>query len=310
MRQRRPRSMRPPVIVGVDGSASGRAAACLGAWEAARRACPLLLVHSHPVPPSSVEDQAELSPAQAVRRAAAELLARAEAQVHAGHPLVRVRTASVAGSAAGALVELSADASLVVVGARGTGGFAGLALGSVASQVTRHAHAPVITVRPAQFGPAADEPCDSGPRPGPVVVGIDGSVDSVAALGLGFDEAASRGVPLTAVFAWWLLPLGNLGPTTRRHYEPAEAHGEAERMLAEAVAGWSTKFPDVPVTAAAVHTMDPVVALVEASRDAGLLVVGSRGRGGFASLLLGSVSQTVLTRAHCPVAVVRPGHDG
>jgi nucleotide-binding universal stress UspA family protein len=223
---------------------------------------------------------------------------------------MRVRTATIAGSAAGALVELSSDACLVVVGGRGAGGFAGLALGSVAAQVVRHAHAPVVVVRPPVVGTAVEAPCQPAPHLAPIVVGVDGSATSATALEFAFDEAAARGVPLIAIYAWWLLPLGNLGPTTPLHWESTEALEEAQRILSEATAGWSEKYPDVTVLPIAEHSMNPAWSLIEASRRAGLLVVGSRGRGGFASLLLGSVSATVVAHAACPVAVVRPGVHG
>lgn len=303
--------MRPPVIAGVDGSGSSQAAACLGAWEAGRRGCPLLLVHAVPTLPgvASLGSEPAGDGRASARLAATELLDRAAVRTHAGHPAVRVRTAVVAGSAAGGLVELSAKACLVVVGARGAGGFPSLSLGSVAAQVARHAHAPVLVARPAAGGRARDLPCPSGPASGPVIVGVDGSVDSAAALGFAFDEANARAAELIAVYAWWMLPLGNLGPTTARHYDPAQAQAQAQRQLGEAVAGWSEKYPDVPVRSVAEHSMNPAWALTEASRNAALLVVGSRGRGGFSSLLLGSTSQAVLDQAACPVAVVRPGGD-
>jgi nucleotide-binding universal stress UspA family protein len=237
------------------------------------------------------------------------ILARAEAQVHAGHPSVRARTASIPGSAAGALVELSANAGLIVVGARGTGGFPGLRLGSVAAQVSRHAHGPVTIVQPTVTGPAADEPCGPAPGPGQVVVGVDGSAESEAALGFAFDEATARKARLTALFARPSAPPDNLAWSPWLRDDLNHVRDEGDRMLAEAVARWATKYPEVAVTVAAVHTMDPVSALVAASRDAGLVVVGSRGRGGFSSLLLGSVSHAVLTHAHCPVTVMRAGID-
>jgi nucleotide-binding universal stress UspA family protein len=139
-----------------------------------------------------------------------------------------------------------------------------------------------------------------------VVAGVDGSAASTAVLDLAFEEADARNVPLTVVYAWWLLPLGGLGPTAPWHYDPGQAATQARRILSETLAGWSEKYPDVEVRATTRHDMNPVLALVEASRDAGLLVVGSRGRGGFAGLLLGSVSQALIADALCPVAVVRP----
>ena len=113
-------------------------------------------------------------------------------------------------------------------------------------------------------------------------------------------------VPLEAIYVWWLLPQHSLGPDLPGHITAEEAQEESRRMLAELMAGWVGKYPDVPVQLRAVHAMNPSHTLIEASREAGLVVVGSRGRGGFAGLLLGSVSRDLVGHAHCPVAVVHP----
>lgn len=284
-------------MVGVDGSPESQTAALFGAFTAKRRHLPLLLVYGYVDAIAHLAygwaQQRELT--TAVRDDARQMLADVELRAHAAHPGLSVRSTLVAGTGASALVELSRTASLVVVGARGRGGFAGLHLGSVGAQVVTHAHAPVVVVRPA----VADL------TTAPVVVGVDGSPGADLALGFAFEEAATRGTALLALYAWWMLPRHNLGPTSPRHYDPAQAADEAQRMLAEAVAGWSEKYPDVRVDRVARHHMDPAVALVEASHTAAMVVVGTRGRGGFASMLLGSVGRSVVTHAQCPVAVVR-----
>jgi nucleotide-binding universal stress UspA family protein len=141
-------------------------------------------------------------------------------------------------------------------------------------------------------------------RPG-VVVGVDGSPGSGDAIGQAFLQAAERALPLTVVHAWQvdLAPAGELALDREN---ARRAVGEAARAVtAESIAGWGEKYPDVVVRP---HVLDahPVDALIEHSRGAELVVVGSRGRGGFRGLLLGSVSQGVLHHAHCPVMVVRP----
>lgn len=297
---------RDPVLVGIDGSESSQDAACLGAWEASRRGCPLLLVHGAHVAFAGFAGAERVA---AARSAGRQALIGTELRTHAGHPTVHVRSTLVIGSPAGAIVELSAHASLVVVGARGTGGFGGLRLGTVAAQVARHAHAPVIVVRPPTDCPGDDLPCAARPRAGGIVAGVDGSAASAAVLDLAFEEAEARRVPLTVVYAWWMLPIHGLGPTAPWHYDPDQAATQARRMLAETLAGWAEKYPDIEVHAVARHDINPVLGLVDASRDAGLLVVGSRGRGGFAGLLLGSVSQSLVEHAMCPVAVVRPRYE-
>jgi len=268
-----------------------------GAAEAKRRHRPLLLVHGYleAVPHLAYGWSQQRELANAVRDDARSMLTDLELRAHAANPNLTVRSTLVAGGGASTLVELSRGAGLVVIGARGRGGFAGLRLGSVGAQVVAHAHAPVVVVRPT----AATHP------EAPVVVGIDGSPGADLAIGFAFEEANTRGAPLDALYAWWMLPLRNLGPTTPLRYDPAQAQDEADRMLAEAVAGWSAKYPDVRVRRIARHDMNPAQALVEASRDAAIVIVGNRGRGGFAGMVLGSVSRKVVDHAHCPVAVVR-----
>lgn len=293
------RSARPvmgarPVVVGVDGSPASLRAVDAAAWEAERRRVPLLLAFGYMayvpisapgwVPSGSVFELAEQD--------ALAVLDEAKRRVAAAYPGLTVHTRAINGPGASVLVTLSRDASLVVTGSRGRGGFAGLTLGSVAAQVAAHAHAPVLVVRPG------------GDERGPVVVGVDGSPEAMAATEFAFDEASARGVPLVALYVWWSLPRKNLGPVTPTRYDAEEAQAEADRMLAEAIAGWKEKYPDVPVERRAVADMNPPAALVDASSGASLVVVGSRGRGGFASLLLGSVSRALVCHAKAPVAVV------
>jgi nucleotide-binding universal stress UspA family protein len=297
----------PPIVVGVDGSADGRAAVALAAREASRRHLPLRLVHGlvRPAPAIWFDYPAPLTDVEEPQRQAEAMLAETAGEVRARYPGLEVSTAVGAGSAAGVLVEESQRASLVVVGTRGLGGFAGLLIGSVSTQVTAHAQSPVIVVRP----PGADPDADTG---APVVVGVDGSTESTSALEFAFDTASTRGVPLVVVFVWQALPDSNLGPINRWHYDRAEAESQARRMLAELLAGWQDKYPDVVVDRQAVYGFNPAETLIDASAEAALLVVGSRGRGGFAGLLLGSVSRALVHHSRCSVAVVhtRTVQDG
>lgn len=273
-----------PVLVGVDGSASAHAAVELGAWEARRRRAPLLLVHGYQdeLPHATVGLVTRTPVISAVRDGARSMLEDIENRTHATHPGLTVRSTLVGGGGASSLVELSRGASLVVVGCRGSGGFAGLLIGSVGAQVAMYSQAPVIVMRPpgGPGAPVADAP---------VVVGVDGSSSGSDVVGFAFDEAKQRGVPLVAVHA------------TR---DPGPVAAPAD-VLADALAGWAEKYPEVPLIPT-VRPMDPAPALIDASREAGLVVVGNRGHGGFARLLLGSVSQALIGHAACPVAVVRP----
>jgi nucleotide-binding universal stress UspA family protein len=290
------------VVVGVDGSDASQAALAHGAWEAHRRGRPLRLVHGLTIigsygvlglPP----DVAGLDgAADAARQTVGEM----ETRARLAYPNVEVTSEIAHGSGAAALVDASIDAVLVVVGSRGLGGFAGLMLGSVGTQLAAHSHAPVLVIRP----PDAKGNLGAGPPHRPVLVGIDGIPDSDAALSFAFDEASARGVPLQALYAWWLLEPSNLGPIDKQHYDLLAAEDEARRMLAEATAGWCDRYPEVEVELIPAHSMNPTVALLDASQDAGLLVVSRHGGNALTRLLLGSVGDIAVREAPCPVAVV------
>jgi len=185
-------------------------------------------------------------------------------------------------------------AQLLVLGDRGLGGVTGLVLGSVAVALAARGACPVVIVRG-----------ETRNTDGPVVVGTDGSPVSEAALGFAFDAAAVRGAELVALHAW--------SPTAvDKALEPMmdwdAVADEEDAVLAERLSGWGQKYPQITVRRSVVRD-GAARALVDASRGAQLVVVGSRGRGNAAGLLLGSVSHGVLHAAHCPVAIVRPGTD-
>jgi nucleotide-binding universal stress UspA family protein len=185
-------------------------------------------------------------------------------------------------------------AQLLVLGDRGLGGLGGLVLGSVAVTLAARAACPVVIVR----GDRAEDG-------GPVVVGIDGSPVSEAAVGFAFEAAAARGVELVAVHAWSATAIDDaLAPLM--DWDAVAV--EEDAVLAERLAGWGEKYPQVVVRRHVVRD-GAVHALVNDSRGAQLVVVGSRGRGNSSGLLLGSVSHGVLHASHCPVAIVRPGTD-
>jgi nucleotide-binding universal stress UspA family protein len=286
------------IVVGIDGSPPSGAALTWAALEAIRRRLPLHILHSYVVLTpyagggvytdlTGVETRRVESAAQLVLDAAVDTVRRLA-------PGVEISAALREGSGARALVEASSTADTVVVGARGRGPLTAAVLGSVSLQVAMHAHAPVIVVK----GP--EDPERVGDR---VVVGVDGSADSQTCLGYGFEQAATRGTALEAVHAWSADPAGRLGGAAQ---EPATERMETQGqlLLSEALAGWALKYPDVEVRRSVVHD-HPVTALLGRSDGADLLVVGSRGLGGFAGLMLGSVSQGLLQEADCPVAVVR-----
>ncbi len=286
-----------PILVGVDGSEPALEAVRWAAREAERRRAGLRVVSafawmptSHPDDPRRGADsrEARLSSVRELVGAAATVAAQVA-------PGVEVTRAVLAGYPVQTLVTEAAHAQLVVVGDRGLGGLTGLLVGSVAVALAAAAACPVVVVRGA-------EPGGQVPTEGPVVVGVDGSPGSEAALAFAYEAAAARRAPLVAVHTWqdYLVDL-TVGPLSDWDAVETEEH----QILAERLAGWGEKFPDVRVQR--VVTIDrPAHALVEQSASAQHVVVGSRGRGNFAGLVLGSVSHALLHHAKCPVAVVRP----
>lgn len=286
---------RRPVVVGVDGSASSARAVRWAAREAGRRGVPLELVHVWTPVPVGVPHAAALGPYEdGLIEQGNRWLADAAAAADEVAPGVETSSRLAGGSAAGQLIGRSAAADLVVLGSRGLGGFTGLVVGSIAVAVATHGHCPVVVVR----GAGEDDP----PEEGPVVVGVDGSPNSQAATELAFQAADARDAPLVAVRAWSDAPMATTwAPATA--WEPIQA-AELEQ-LDEWLAPYRTRYPDVRVEPVVVRDA-PTRALLERAEGARLVVVGSRGRGGFRGLLLGSTSQALIYHAACPVAVVPP----
>lgn len=286
------------VVVGVDGSPDSLFAVEWAAADAQRRHRPLRIIHAflwpmiYPplaAPPSAVYEQAMRDAADSILRTAADR-ARAVA------PDVRVTAELAVQQPAAALIAASRHAALTVVGNRGLGGFGGLLVGSVGVQVAAHAAGPVVVVRHSSVPP--------GREAGRVVVGIDGSTAADAALGFAFEQASFRGVGLSAVHAYLWPASTDPGDMLPLVYDQDDLRDEERRVLAEAVAGWAGKYPDVDVREVIVRGRTGA-ALRELSAGAELLVVGTRGHGGFTGLLLGSVSQAAIHHSACPVAVVR-----
>lgn len=291
-----------PIVVGYDGSDGSIRALDWALDDAARRHLPVTVVHafSPPLPPVSMglgyyepDDASGLETAEATLR---------EAAAHAAEvaPAVPVRTRLVTAAPAVALLDGLGDAEMVVLGSRGLDGFSELLVGSTSLHVATHATCPTVVLPPTDQNV-------SGPQSGRVVVGVDGSPASEDALSFGFEEAGFRGVGLTAIHCWhseYFDSPGAKGGPIPHSIEVDVFESDELRALSEALAGWREKFPDVDVRQVVVHS-DAAKTLVAASVGAELVVVGSRGRGGFRSMLLGSVSHALLHHAHCPVGVVR-----
>ncbi|RPK80670.1 universal stress protein [Streptomyces sp. ADI98-10] len=285
------------VVVGVDGSASSLAAVEAAAREARWRGAGLRVVHAFLWPAMHVPlAPSPLGPPEGGLRDMVErLVAEAVARARSAAPGVDVSHAVVTGEPLTVLEAQSRAADLVVVGSRGMGGFVGLLIGSTAVHLAAHGQCPVLVVR------------EGGDEKGPVVVGVDGSAAGEQAIEFAFAEAALRGAPLRAIHAWtlWSAPPSEMHEGADIYVDPSTELAEAEeRLVAEVLAGRRERYPGVIVEPRALRSQTRE-ALIEASRSAQLLVVGARGRGGFAGLMLGAVSQAVLHHAHCPVAVVR-----
>jgi nucleotide-binding universal stress UspA family protein len=280
------------IIVGLDGSKHAEDALRWAADEARRREAPLHLVHA--------VDLDWLVAAAAISDVSAnpstdEVLGAACSRLSMEFPDLRVTAQVTTGSPAHDLVKLSFGARELVVGGHGTSP-SHVPLGSVPSALASHAACPVVVVRPY---------AEQGQSSRPVVVGVDGSEVSARAIDFAMDHASRLGTPLVVLHAWWLEFVDGVIVTTVNSPEWLRARERIDLTVAESLAGRRERYPEVEVLTRTVSAR-PAAALIEASRDASLVVVGSRGRGGFAGLLLGSVSREVLMQAAAPVAVVRP----
>lgn len=289
------------VVVGYDSSPESQRAVDWAAREASRRQRTLVVLHAAAhVETVALAGAAGWWPDMATEAAhkvaeeGAERARRIAAEID-------VEAVGDLKGAPRALQERSENASLVVVGNRGFGRLGGALLGSVAFAVSAHAASPVVVVRGE-----ADQREDAEH---PVVVGVDGSEHSDVALDRAADLAAETGAELRVVVAWEAPPAE---PWSRAYladvhrYEDAVGNAEqvasdvAQRAIERAV----SRHPGL-VVEQLVRTGRPEQVIAEASAGAGRLVVGARGRGDLASLLLGSVSRGVIHRAECPVEIIR-----
>ncbi|WP_067884814.1 universal stress protein [Nocardia vaccinii] len=292
-----PRSVEgnPPVVAAVDGSAVSYRGAAWAAVEATLHGCGLLLVTSLVVStgfgrtPVLTDDDLSWLEVEAERVIAeAYRVARAAAPGEA----LEISTEVTREPIIARLHQRSRQARMLVVGSRGLGMIRRELLGSVGTAMTRHAQCPVAVVHSSST--------DAVSAHRPVLVGVDGTPNSVPAIDIAFEEASLRKVGLVALHAWTDIA-GSDVPLLGWDETVHESEGA---LLAESLAGWSERYPDVPVRRILVRDR-PARALVDESENAGLVVVGSHGRGGFTGMLLGSTSATVVQSVDCPVIVVR-----
>ncbi|NUS44543.1 MAG: universal stress protein [Mycobacteriaceae bacterium] len=285
------------VVVGVDGSA-GAVRALRWATEVARQRDRELRIACG----ISVDERGSalgrfevLVPAllDELRKDALHTLSDARVIASEQAPGLPISIQLSAAGPARLLIEESADAYLTVISASGRSAH----FGSTVRAVAGHGHGPIVVVRQDADGQVR--------RTGPVVVGVDGSRAGEAAIAAAFDEAAERGAGLVAVHACNDLPFeryaGGMAIAV-----PASDLEEVERLIvAERLAGWQEKYPDVLVTRR-LYFSDPVARLQQWSSEAQLVVVGSHGRGGFGGMLFGSTANDLVQHAYCPVMVVHP----
>lgn len=278
------------VLIGLDESVCSQEALAWAAADATARQVPLTIASVVELPvladvrlPAHLLDAAQ----QAARQRVDAAVFRARDMVPGAIVEGRVLT----GNPVAELLLVAGGANQVVVGSHGASGFGALLVGSVGSQVAEHASCPAVVVRGSAHA-------------GPVVVGVDTSERGQAALEYGFAYADRHGRPLVALHV--LTPGSFAYPVTPYPIpeDVAMIRTEAARTIEQSVRTCTEKYPDVPIRTDIVEGRT-AQELVEASRTAALLVVGTRGHGGLAGMLLGSVSHAVLRHAHCPVVIAR-----
>ena len=288
-------AVRSSVVVGVDGSPASDAAVRWAAREAMMRVLPIKLINvvaptlvSSAMAPNHTITQGEELQARQILKQARQVI-----EELAGEKRPDIYTERVYDGVVPTLVDASNDAQMVVVGSSRRAFGRGM-LGPVIAGLLHHANCPVTVVpdpESAQHGA-----CDA-----PVLVGIDGSTASEGAAAVAFDEASRRGIPLLAVQAWsdvGVFPI--LGMDWRTYRD------QGAELLGERLAGWQERYPDVEVRRRLVCDV-PDRWLVDESKNAQLVVLGSGGRGGYAGMHLGSVTSAVVRSARVPVIVVRDG---
>ena len=282
------------IAVGVDGSDPSLLALRWARVEAGLRQARLIAVIARPSalewPHDSPQHVDEIN--RHISDRMAQIRAAIARTVSAIGEAVEPEIEIIEGHPTTVLVIVSKRVDLLVIGGRGFGGWKGAFAGSLTGHLAGHTSAPLAVIR--TYGDS------HGERPrGRIVVGVDG-LSSSEAVRFGMQEAALLGASVLVVSTWQYPVLG-IRPTSAEAAEFLESGASA--LLEEAIAACRIQFPQVPLDTM-VRMGHPAEVLAEEALSADLVVVGSRGRGGFAALMLGSVAISVLHRVAGPVVVV------
>lgn len=285
-----------PIVVGVDNSEHAQLAVRWAVDTAARMGRTLRVVGVYEPQTAGYAASAWVYTGdlvEIIRKTAEDAVDSAVKLVHGCDPDVQVSGHVVAGSAAAVLTEESAHAAMVVVGSRGLGSLRGVLAGSVSITVAAHAACPVAVItHPAEQASAH------------VVVGIDGSSSSRAALAIAFEQAALRDARLTVVHTWTDFDTDALDTMDLTADMLRKTRRHAVEVVSEELTDHRLAYPAVTVDTI-ISPDGPAHQILTAASDTQLVVLGSRGRGGFTGLLLGSVSQSVLHHSSCPTLIVK-----
>lgn len=286
------------IMVGIDGSPAANAAVCWAARDAALRRVPLTLVHMMHFM-STWPEMALLAGMSAWReddgRQALEQATKLARDVGKAHNEIEVKDKLIWSPPEPMLIELSDEAEMVVVGSHGRSALSRGLLGSVSSGVVRRAKCPVAVIHDQDPSATAS----AGGDKAPIVLGVDGSPASELATAIAFDEASRRCVALKAVHVW-----SDVQAIELPGFDWTVFREQATEILAERLAGWQERYPDVAVHRSVVCDR-PARRLIQEAASAQLLVVGSHGRGGLGRMMLGSVSNAVVNSVDAPVIVAR-----
>ena len=289
------------IVVGLDGSSASRTAVRWATGEAVMRNVALTLVHvifaQHWGPtvfgrPPAVAAEPNQQQQAMGQKCIADAIKVVEDSCESG-ARPRIDSEVLVGPPVPTLVDLSKEAQMMVVGCRVQGLLDRVLLGSVSTGLVHHAHCPVAVIPDETLLPSELSHL-------PVVAGIDGSPASELATAIAFEEASWRGVELIALHAWSDADVFDIGTM-----EWSAQQAGAVEALAERLAGWQERYPDVNVHRRIVSG-HPARHLIDQAEWSQLVVVGSRGRGGFPGMLLGSVSTAVVQAGRAPAIVARP----